>query len=59
MRVQMVDGKLHAGERNHRAIVVIILVCLYQALVDEPAAWPWRRATQDPGQVFYVGVYVE
>ena len=55
----MVDGKLHAGERNHRAIVVIILVCLYQALVDEPAAWPWRRATQDPGQVFYVGVYVE
>ena len=34
----MVDGKLHAGERNHRAIVVIILVCLYQALVDEPAS---------------------
>ena len=48
VRIQMVDGRLHSAERNHRAIVVIILVCLYQALVDEPAAWPPLEDIEEP-----------
>ena len=43
-----VDGKLHSGERNHRAIIVIIVVCLYQALMDEPAAWPVLEDVEEP-----------
>ena len=44
----MVDGRLHSGERNHHAIVVIILVCLYHAPVDEPAAWPPLEDIEEP-----------
>lgn len=48
VRVQMVDGRLHTGVRNDRDVVVIILVCLYQALMDEPAAWPLFEDVEEP-----------